>query len=170
MRSISWISILAGYFNYLTENLRIASLPNWQKEQILTLLPADVAIPKDNIDSVLSMYPNLPGKLASYAVQMILSGIGLNPEIVKTLVDTLPKIDRKLIGQISKLLSMEKELHDISMARKHLGLKDEDSIKDFVEKFSAIEKRSSELIKRLTETDEFLKWKMKKEKGKKKEA
>ena len=152
MRNMSWVNILASYFTYLAENLRIGSLPNGQKEQIFTLLPTDVAIPKDNIDSILRRYPNMPEKFVSYSIKMNLSGIGLTPEIVQKLVENIPKIDTKLFGQISKLLSMEKELHDVSTRLKQLGLKDEDSIR--------------ELIERLTETDEFLKWKSEKDKKK----
>jgi len=170
MRSMSWIHILASYFNYLAENLKIGSLPDWQKEKIYTLLPTDVAIPKGNIDSILRIYPHLPEKLTSYAIKMNLSGIGMNPGFVQALVENIPKIDVNLFKQMPKLLSMEKDLHDIATTFKQLGLKDEDSIKDFMEKLSAIEKRSKELMERLTEKDEFLKWKMEKEKKSKKEA
>jgi hypothetical protein len=164
MRSMSWIHILASYFSYLAENLKIGALPNGQKEQIFTLLPADVAIPKDNIDSILRIYPHLPEKLTSYAIKMNLSGIGMNPGFVQALVENIPKIDVNLFKQMPKLLSMEKDLHDIATRFQQLGLKDEDSIKDFMKKFSEIEKT----MERIRETDEFLKWKMEKEKKRKK--
>jgi len=168
VRNMSWDIILANYFSYMPELLLTSLLPiNRQKEQTYSLLPTNIAIPKDKIDLLLSKHPDVPKKFKSNAARIALSSekTGLNPELRRALAQNLPNIDLKLFETIRDLLNAVEVLARMQREMEQCGFKDIQSLSKYWESLQA---HAEETMEKLRETDEFLKWKS--EKDKKKES
>jgi len=131
----------------MSELIRSRLLPPASQEGApYSLLPTNVSIPEENINLVLSKYPDLAKKFVSMSVKMSLAGIGLHPRLQSFLIEVLPNIDQKLFETASGL----QELVDIFQKMKESGTQ---TIMGYIE--------------RVRETEEFLSWKLEKEKKEK---
>ena len=154
-----WHITLAHYFAYISDYLRITSLPVIDKTtQIYSILPTSISIPKETIDSLLNKYPDLEMKFASMTMQLTLARIKLKPKYLSHL-EELIKARRDLLSGLETIKKFEpklKELENFLNLLKQADLKDIESTMEYIE--------------RIRETEEFLKWKMEKEQKRKKEV
>ena len=147
LRKASWHLILSNYFTYMSELIRSRLLPPASQEGApFSPLPTDISIPEEKINLLLSNYPDLPEKFVTMSVKMSLKDFGLNPRLQSFLVKALPKIDQKLFQTVLGLQGAV----DIFQKMKESGA---ESIMEYIE--------------RVRETEEFLTWKLEKEKKEK---
>ena len=114
-------------------------------EQTYSIVPVDISISEKNVNSLVNKYPDLAKKFRSMALRMSLPKVGLNSALYRMLVENLPNIDENLF----KMISAYSELVDFLKLLRSYDVK---SAMDHIE--------------RIRETEEFLKWKLEKEKKK----
>jgi len=134
----------SNYFTYMSELIRSRLLPPASQEgSSFSPLPMDISIPEEKISLLLSNYPDLPKKFVTMSVKMSLTSLGLHPRLQSFLIKVLPKIDHKLFETAFGL----QDAVDIFQKMKEAGA---ESIMEYIE--------------RVRETEEFLTWKLEREK------